>query len=70
MILFWIYIIENIDLSGTVCAFCAKLLCIRAAVYFLKYTNILAIKQKIAVCECENYYHTKKEERGILSCPE
>lgn len=60
------YIIENIDLNDTICAACTKFLCILAAVYFLKSTKALAIKQKIAFCEWGNYYHTKKGEEGGL----
>ena len=37
-----------------------------AAVYFLKSTKTLAIKQKIAFGGCENYYRTKKGEKGFF----
>lgn len=64
VILFWIYIIEYIDLNDTICTSCTKPLCILTAVCFLKSTKTLVIKQKIAFCEYKNYYHTKKGERG------
>lgn len=41
--------------------------CILAVVSFLNSRKIVSTKQKIASCECENYYRTIGKKGGLMS---